>query len=684
MTAYQIYRLTANVLFAETVLQPGWKIKFFLTGTSTPVDVWTTSALNVAHDWPVEADAAGVLPVIYLDPTVTYKTEVYDQNDVLQPEYGADPANEQLLSQSIIGELLYPQTQAEIDAGVTPTNYSYEPGDIRRYGTNTTPGTTDMTAALNSALLSNDAGTVTLQGEVYAVVGASGYTLTVPASIRIVGVQGVTIIRLLSSATDTNMLGRAGASSEFYMEGVTLDGNKATVSAVNVNGLYLPEANRVISRRNTYKNLNDTGSEVGGTAIYTNNTTLCELLESSGDTFADIEAYCVNNAKTLFNIFRDATVSGIIKSCLNINGQTVGLNALTKTSITNNVISCDSSFSSALSVLSLLGDDIECTGNKINGGGTQIVVHDQAATSLTLRNYLVSGNFLWNAKGDAIQVNQTSATYGDNYNQSVVVTDNHIYQPAGSGISAIGAYVGSGSLLGSLVIGGNVITDGLTTSPAPEQYAGIRLQGVTNVSVDGNTIIAPRWAGVLAHYDGFNISITDNVIVEHQGRTTTGSGGATPQAGGAIFVGGGSATVALSNVNITGNAIQNYATAVSPQAAYVRTGGIVVNEAKVTDVSIKNNRIMTGNTVGIALLSSVNVVAESNTVSGAYSAPLLVTTPGAGYQLTYAIDYPRIGTTGNRPVLTAEQGGFNYWDTTIPEPVWWNGTNWKNEANGTV
>jgi hypothetical protein len=43
------------------------------------------------------------------------------------------------------------QTPAEIAAGVTPINKAYPPGYVDRYGTNTTPGTTDMTAAFNAA-----------------------------------------------------------------------------------------------------------------------------------------------------------------------------------------------------------------------------------------------------------------------------------------------------------------------------------------------------------------------------------------------------------------------------------------------------------------------------------------------------------------------------------------------------
>jgi hypothetical protein len=42
--------------------------------------------------------------------------------------------------------------QAEINAGITPTNTEYPPGNVLRYGTNTTPGTTDMSAALQAAV----------------------------------------------------------------------------------------------------------------------------------------------------------------------------------------------------------------------------------------------------------------------------------------------------------------------------------------------------------------------------------------------------------------------------------------------------------------------------------------------------------------------------------------------------
>lgn len=45
------------------------------------------------------------------------------------------------------------QSAAEVSAGVVPSNLQYPVGYVDRYGTNTTPGTTDMTSAFNSAIL---------------------------------------------------------------------------------------------------------------------------------------------------------------------------------------------------------------------------------------------------------------------------------------------------------------------------------------------------------------------------------------------------------------------------------------------------------------------------------------------------------------------------------------------------
>lgn len=56
------------------------------------------------------------------------------------------------ITQSILGALLHPTTDAENAAGVTPINKRYVEGTVDRYATNTTPGTTDMAAAIQAAV----------------------------------------------------------------------------------------------------------------------------------------------------------------------------------------------------------------------------------------------------------------------------------------------------------------------------------------------------------------------------------------------------------------------------------------------------------------------------------------------------------------------------------------------------
>ena len=46
---------------------------------------------------------------------------------------------------------VYGQTAAEQAAGVTPVDYSYEPGDVRRYGA-VGDGVTDCTTSIQSAI----------------------------------------------------------------------------------------------------------------------------------------------------------------------------------------------------------------------------------------------------------------------------------------------------------------------------------------------------------------------------------------------------------------------------------------------------------------------------------------------------------------------------------------------------
>ena len=546
-------------------------------------------------------------------------------------------------------------------------------------------GVADDTAAIQLALNAANNKTLLFNEGTYLVSkSSSDYVLEVPSSISIVGTEGQVTIKLNAATGTAHMLGRSTASSHFSMEGITLNGNSTVLTGINSNGVYFTEATVVKSKNNTYLNLKDQGSALGGKGVYATSSTFVDSVSMEGDEFYNIGTNALQTYNGLQVTIKDCYATGLLTSMTDLNPLTSGVNARTKCTIKNNVADCSPSFVLSNSVFSLLGDDVECTGNKVTGGGVGIVVHDMTGATLNLRNYVISGNMLWNSLGNGITINQNNATYGNNSNAQIVVSNNNIYSPALSGISVVGAYVGSGATLGSTVISGNTIVDGLTNSLAPDAAAGIVLLGTVNTVVDSNVIISPRYAGILAYYDGSNISISNNIITDHQGRSSIGGGTSTPQAGAPIFINGGLATVAMENVNVTGNIIKNYATAVSPQASYIRTGGIVVTEAKAKDISIKNNRIMDGNTVGIAVLSAINVIVESNEVSGFYSKALLTQSVGAGCQFTYAISGARYDTTANRPTLEAVQSGYQYWDASLTKPIWWNGSVWKDASNVTV
>ena len=152
------------------------KCHFYQAGTTTNITTYTTAALSVANANPVVADSNGVFAPIFIDEgtNATYKIRLVTSADALIYEVDNIPAT---LNQSALGAVLWPRTAAETSAGVTPTNYYYEPGNVLRYGTNTTPGTTDMTTAIQAAIDSGEA------GHGFAYVPSGTYKITASLSI---------------------------------------------------------------------------------------------------------------------------------------------------------------------------------------------------------------------------------------------------------------------------------------------------------------------------------------------------------------------------------------------------------------------------------------------------------------------------------------------------------------------
>jgi len=172
----RIFQLPRQVPLVSGAVSPGAKANFFLTLTTTPTNTFTDAALTTPHENPVIANAAGEFATIYLDPDVVYKLTLDDTNDALI--YTEDPIQD-ALTQSNIGKIFYPKSSAETTAGVTIVNFFEFYGHILRYGTNTTPGTTDMTTAAQASVDAAEQGGTTAHGndgDTYLLSGATTYT----------------------------------------------------------------------------------------------------------------------------------------------------------------------------------------------------------------------------------------------------------------------------------------------------------------------------------------------------------------------------------------------------------------------------------------------------------------------------------------------------------------------------
>jgi hypothetical protein len=108
--------------------------------------------------------------------------------------------------------IYYDRTAAEIAASVTIVNYAILPGNVLRYGTNTTPGTTDMGAAFQAALDQRAQG----GAPVYVPTGTyrQNSTLTYPLSNTPLHMYGDGIsASILTTALNIENLTNAGADA---------------------------------------------------------------------------------------------------------------------------------------------------------------------------------------------------------------------------------------------------------------------------------------------------------------------------------------------------------------------------------------------------------------------------------------------------------------------------------------
>lgn len=131
-----LFNLPQSTVFSEGTTTPGAKVFFYEDGTTTKQAIYTTSDLSVARENPVEADAYGKLPAIFLDPSLgDYKVVVAPRDDTDPPESSFETHDNipTGLSQAAIADSLHPITSIETALGITEVNSVYRTGDLRRY-----------------------------------------------------------------------------------------------------------------------------------------------------------------------------------------------------------------------------------------------------------------------------------------------------------------------------------------------------------------------------------------------------------------------------------------------------------------------------------------------------------------------------------------------------------------------
>jgi len=201
MSAFQIFtQPSQQALDTAANVLSGATLTFSLTGTGTPTNAYADKDLTTPLANPLSANSAGVFVPVFLDPAVVYRI-------VLKSQAGAtlqtwDPANENILSSARISANLdsLARTNAEIAAGVTPSNYSYPVGHVRRYGAKLDGSTDDTTPITNAILVVYTQG----GGEVFGFAGQTAKT-TAPITILdrvIVDIEFGTIKPYLSGSSD--------------------------------------------------------------------------------------------------------------------------------------------------------------------------------------------------------------------------------------------------------------------------------------------------------------------------------------------------------------------------------------------------------------------------------------------------------------------------------------------------
>lgn len=561
----------------------GAKWYFYQSGTTTPQSVYTTSALNIAHSNPVEADAAGKFPNIFFDAALSYRGVLKTADDVTTI-YDIDPINTGVFSQFSAsgGSALVGFLQAGTGAVARTVQAKLrDVVSVKDFGA-LGDGSTDDTTAFQSAVNSG-------ASAVYVPGTSTFYRLTneitVPAGVTVYGDGWESYVQQETLNKDVFIAGNSNTFRGLRLK--VADGNDTDF----VNCIYASSV-RNLTVVDNFLELGDQGccgvqiravqnSVVRGNRIYAGKFT-------TGTTFAA-------SAADILLYSGAASERHIIDGnfCLSNNSQGIYVDALGydgDIAVTNNIC--------------VTLDPATCTEGgtwalaSTGGARRHAIVVGYNSSSVSGPRTVVSGNICRNTRWTGIYKQGVASG-------AIIITDN---------ICDLNGYDTSNSLSGGIyitqsgyeIISGNYITRFQNTNTGT---AGITVNASVTPTVPSvvrdNLIQASLGKGLILTTNCALVEVSDNVFTSNVGIDID----VRPNAG--------SATVA--GHQIIGNRI----TRTSGTSV---TGIFVTPESSTRTMVIKNNRIIgndnttnSGNNAGVRISTPVdNVRLISNEIENFY------------------------------------------------------------------
>ena len=570
----------------------------YIAGTTTPQATYTDSTGGTPNTNPVVLNARGEANV-WLNPTQGYKLVLTDSlgNQVWSVDgiIGSININQSLipaadntyslgspaaawaqlylganhtpvLNNGVIG--YWPQTAAELAAGVTPATYSYQPGDLRRYGGDPT-GVADSTTALSNAIAQCAQATgapVIIPSGTFMFAGT---TIALASNVHIIGAGSSSVLNFESTANNDFISGNGIAN--------------ASVRGLKINIV----------------NAQAGGNYIGAVAFHANCTNCsvsdCEITGvTSTGVLLDGSSYC-HVARNYFHGFNYGT--GVNDSSdIHLMVQPTSTNAF---NCEYNIIEAN-----------------ECFG----GNNIGISIETSATPDNLMRKNLIIGNRVGThtAYGIICYSHQT----GDTYNQ---VIGNYIENISGTS-SSQGGTTGAGiytTMSGVKIANNSIVNCCTATSASGLAPGGIGINAPVGapVEVTGNSIFDMAQGNATA---GLVIS---GIYVANApaGSNITGNTISQQVAGGitaGIYIGPG-----VTGLNICGNLISILNTIAGTRGILIYAASANISNLALTGNTLAGSAYAGIQTIAAGAYLVSNVTVQGNSVTGMASAgvPLYLT-----------------------------------------------------------